>query len=435
MPLPSPPQLARLFCGFTAAYLMIPDTDAQPQGFNYDESVVPAYTLPDPLTNLAGTSITTASDWEKQRRPEILRLFEDHVYGRTPTGEIDVSFEQLETNQNAYAGRATRKQIRAHFRSQGQHLALDLLIYLPNEVTGPAPLFVGLNFNGNHTVTADPAVLLNQNWMRAVKGDGIVDHRATEEARGTSISRWAIEDILARGYGIATIYCGDIDPDFDDGFQNGIHPLFYRGGQTHPAANEWGTIGAWAWGLSRAMDYFEADEDIDATQVAVMGHSRLGKASLWAGATDPRFAIVISNSSGCGGAALARRHFGETVQRINTSFPHWFNDAHQDYNENEANLPIDQHLLIALMAPRPVYIASAEDDLWADPLGEFLSGQHAEPVYSLFDQAGLGVDHPPQVNHPVGDSIGYHIRTGKHDVTTYDWTQYLNFADRHFGRQ
>ena len=417
-----------LLGAISASLIMVTESDAQPAGYNYDESKVPAYTLPDPLVDAAGHRVTDAETWQQTRRGEILQLFADHVYGRTPTAKVAVHFELLESDNQAYSGQATRQQVRAHFSARDHHIAMDILIYLPNAATGPVPLFVGLNFNGNHTATNDPAVPANRNWMRGG------DHRSTEADRGTSANRWAIEAALARGYGVATIYCGDIDPDYDDGFQNGIHPLFYRDGQTQPTSHEWGTIGAWAWGLSRAMDYFETDPAINATQVAVLGHSRLGKASLWAGATDERFALVISNESGCGGAALARRHFGETVQRINTSFPHWFNDAHQQYNERESELPVDQHMLIALMAPRPVYIASAEGDQWADPKGEFLSGLHAAPVYALFNLTGLGTTEHPPVNHPVGDFIGYHLRTGEHDVTDYDWTQYLNFADRHFGR-
>jgi len=400
---------------------------------NYSEQRVPKYTLPNPLVLSDGTKVTNAGTWRTKRRPEILELFRKYVYGRAPKLEPkNMSFKVFDLERNALAGLATRKQVTVNFTGKKDGPKMDILIYLPNAVKTPVPTFVILNFGGNHTIHPDPAIKLSKNWMRP-GSRGVVKNRAKEESRGRSRAGFPVEKILKRGYGLATIYYGDIDPDFHDGFKNGVHPAFDKLIDGERPADAWGSIGAWAWGLSRAMDYFETDDDIDNKRVAVLGHSRLGKTSLWAGARDERFAFVISNNSGCGGAALSRRRFGETVERINKNFPHWFCENFKKYNDKEDNLPVDQHMLIALMAPRPVYVTSADKDLWADPRGEFLACKNAAPVYRLLGVDGLGVRQMPSLDKPVQKgTIGYHVRSGGHALTQYDWQQFMDFADKHF---
>jgi len=397
---------------------------------NYDEDAVPAYTLPELLKTEDGQPIATSDEWTFKRRPEVLRLFETHVYGRAPQHKPKLEFKTTSVDKNALGGTAIRKEVTIDVITPQGRVPLHLLLYAP-KTGSPVPAFLGLNFTGNQAIHSDPGISLASAWILKNAERGVHENRATEESRGSEASRWQVEDVLKRGYAVATMCCGDIEPDSPDGIGQGVRPLFYRNGQIEPDADEWGAIAAWAWGLSRALDYLETEPLVDAHRVGVWGHSRLGKTALWAGATDPRFALVISNESGCLGAALSRRKFGETVGRINSRFPHWFCRNCQKYNDNEGAMPVDQHELIALIAPRPVYVASAAGDQWADPRGEFLSAQAAEPVYRLFGLKGLETNAMPAVSKPVGETIAYHIRLGKHDVTAYDWQQYLNFADRH----
>jgi len=417
---------------FLIATLLVPAASLvfaqNPPGANYDEAKVPAYTLPDPLVKLDGTKVTAAGQWPA-RRAEILQLFADHVFGRTPATKFPVRVEVREADAPALGGEALRRQVTLRFGDKADGPYLDLLLYRPKGVA-KAPAFLGLNFDGNHTVSRDPGVRLARCWVDDDKG--VVDHHATEATRGSAASRWPIETIVARGYAVATACYGDIDPDFDDGWANGIHPLFREpGASAKRAPTDWGSIGAWAWGLSRAMDYLQGSEGIDPKHVAVIGHSRLGKTALWAAAQDERFWLVVSNDSGEGGAALARRMFGETVKDLNMRFPHWFAEAYRRYDDDVPSLPVDQHMLLALTAPRPLYVASATEDLWADPRGEFLAAKAAEPVWRLLGREGLGVEAPPGPDTSVGQALAYHNRTGPHDVTAWDWGRYLDFAERH----
>ncbi len=398
---------------------------------NYDEAAVAAYKLPDPLVNQTGLSVTDPADWQ-QRRGEILGLFQEHVYGVAPD-PVPVHATVVSTNNDAVDGKAIRREIDLTLENEGKSLTLSLLLYTPAGATQPVPCFLGLNFHGNHTLETDPSIRLPNTWVRSQPGGITEDHRATDAGRGTRSKSWPVDLIVDQGYALATVYYGDIDPDFDDGFENGIHGLFQHWAKSIELNQRWGSIAGWAYGLSRVLDYLQTDPLVDGQRVAVVGHSRLGKTALWAGATDPRFKLVISNNSGSGGAALSRRVFGETVGRINTSFPHWFNQQFKRYNKQEGDLPVDQHQLIALIAPRAVYVASATEDRWADPRGEFLACVHADPVYRLLGTNGLGGAVPPNElpppDRPIAQgTIGYHLRTGPHALTQFDWLQYLRFA-------
>jgi hypothetical protein len=384
---------------------------------NYDERAVPAFTLPDPLIGSDGRGISTPEAWLETRRPELIHAFARHVYGRTPGGGVvDVATRREATG--ALGGLATRIELEVRVRAAEDAttppLVLHVLIYLPARSRSPSPVFLGLNFFGNHTVHPEPAIRLATGWSLNSIELGVTEWTPTEASRGLRAYRWPVEMILNRGYGLATLYAGDIDPDYDDGFVNGAHGLFPQ--DTGPnAESRWGSIAAWAWGLSRVRDALESVETIDLARVGLVGHSRMGKAALWAAAQDTRFAWVISSCSGKGGAGLSRRRFGELTRHLNARFPHWMAPSFRAFDGREQALPVDQHELLALIAPRPVYVSTAAADLWTDPDGQLLACRHAAPVYELFG---------------LPDRIGYHRRPGHHDVLPADWWHFLDFVDR-----
>ena len=410
-----------------------------PAGYNNVETAVKPYTELDPLVFADGKAVT-AKTWPK-RRAEILTLFEENVFGRTPASALGLPVRAHvdEQDDHALGGKAIRKQITLYFSAKGEDGPKEhLLLYLPVGHKGKTAVVLGMSFAGNQTVVNDPGIRLYPTWTRAPKSQGPPHLEVpSESTRGEQTQKWQVEKVLARGYGIATIYYGDLEPDYKDALQLGIRPYFYAAGQTAPRADDWGAIGVWAWGLSRALDYLETDPMVDAKRVAVTGHSRLGKTADWAVAQDTRFAAVLSTESGKAGQSLSRRVYGETVAHLQQSFPYWFCANYAKWVDHDTEIPVDGNLMVSLMAPRPIYVASADGDQWSDPKGEFMSAVSASRVYELLGKPGISTTTMPGVDAPTDPArfVAYHDRTGKHDVTDYDWEQYLNFLDAHFGKQ
>lgn len=431
----TPTRYGILFCSFFFALLEISFAQHVP-GYNYEESNVRPYTLLDPLTLGGGGVVRTAGDWWQRRRPEILELFREDVFGRVPPGAyVPLRYRIVESNRPALDGKATRSQVTIYLTPQREAgLKMHLLLYLPVHPRHRSAVILGLNFGGNQTVSRDPGILLSPVWSKA-KSAALPERGVPGEAtRGSQAQEWQADMIVARGYGLATVYYGDIEPDFKASMQMGIRQAFLHDGQTAPAPDEWGALSAWAWGLSRAVDYLQSDKRVDAKRIAVTGHSRLGKAADWAAAEDQRFAAVLSTESGKGGQSLYRRNLGETIGHLEHSFPYWFCENYRQWVDHDDRIPVDGNLLLSLIAPRPLYVASAAGDEWSDPRGEFESAVSASRVYALLGRHGLESTETRAVDRSVQHDVGYHVRSGKHDVTAFDWAQYLDFLDLHFGR-
>jgi hypothetical protein len=378
-----------------------------------------------------GKAVATADAWRTTGRPHQFALLETNVYGRRlPAVPVSVVGD-VDRNEATMADgiQATRLQARLRLGDTPQAVTTDVLVYLPKS-DRPVPVFLHLNFKGNQAEHPDPGIRICEAWLPDDNRGEIVGNRATEASRAKDAKHWPIERLLNRGYGVATACYGDVFPDRADGRTESPLAYLRPTAGASARADEPGAIATWAWQLSRILDWLITLPEVDATKAIVVGHSRNGKAAIWAGACDERFAMVVSNESGCGGAALERRNYGETVEAITRRFPHWFSPVFTSYADRETDLPVDAHVTLAMTAPRPLYVASAVEDRWADPKGEFLAAVAASPVWTLFGTEGLGTAEWPPVNTPVGRTIGYHVRTGKHDLLEYDWLRFADFADR-----
>lgn len=410
--------LAQCFLFSTmAAYALTP---------NYDETKVGNYTLPNPLIRQDGSRVTNAETWLRQQRPEILESYRENIFGHSPAAGKNVTFNVWETATNALDGTATRKQIEINFSGTAEGPFAHLLLYTPTGRTNCA-VFLCLQFSGNYTVIDDPAIGIFPEWSGKTGQPALPKN----PMRGKAAKSWNIPATLARGYGIAIVDYKEIEPDLPGGagFKYGVRHNFPA-----PVTNDWGAIGAWAWGASRALDYLGTDPDVDAQRVILQGHSRLGKTVLWAGAQDPRFAGIIASCSGEMGAALSRRDYGETVDVVCQRFSYWMSSSFLQYSNHWNSLPVDSHCLISLIAPRPLFLSTGSDDQWADPRGEFLAAQAAAPVYALFGKSSLAETEFPPLDQPLRHDVWFNCHTGKHEVQAKDWDNYRDFADAVFNK-
>jgi hypothetical protein len=394
---------------------------------NYDEAKVGTYSLPDPLRLNNGKPVRNAKAWYSKRRPEIVEMFETQQYGRAPGRPADESFEMVDPGTPALNGKAIRKQVTIHLNKDKTGPSIDLLIYLPAAATKPVPMLFSINFGAVQNAVDDPGIKSEKTW------DPKTNTRVTPPA-ARGFGHIDAEDLLNAGFGVATFYYGDVDPDYPGGFANGIRARYLQPGQADRAPDDWGSIAAWAWGMSRVEDYFETDKNIDAKRVVIHGISRLGKTVMWAGAHDQRFAAVIASCSGEGGAALSHRNYGETIAHLTapTRFPYQFAANYGKYGGFPDKAPMDANLLIALIAPRPLLLQTGSSDSWSDPKGEFLAAVAAGKVYKLLGKEDLGTDAWPAATQPIFHDISYYMHEGGHGMVPSDWGIYLEFLKKTF---
>jgi hypothetical protein len=393
---------------------------------NYDETKAGNYSLPDPLKLNNGKPVRDSKTWFDKRRPEIVSMFETQQYGRAPGRPSDESFDVFDKGTPALDGKAIRRQVVISLSKDKDWPKIHLLMYLPAAAKKQVPMLLNINFVAASTTVEDPGVKPGVVW----------DPKTNTRITPPSGFRFAAIDprpLLDAGIGFATFYYGDLEPDYADGFSNGIRARYLKSGQMQPAPDEWGAIAAWAWGMSRVQDYFETDSGVDAHRVAIFGISRLGKTVMWAGAHDQRFAAVIASCSGEGGAALSRRVYGETVAHLvaPSRFPYQFAVNYQKYAQHLDQMPMDAHMLVALIAPRPLLLQTGNTDLWSDPKGEFLSAVAAGPVYKLLGKDALDTDVWPAAKQPILHDLAYYMHDGGHGTVPSDWDIYIEFLKAH----
>lgn len=383
------------------ASILIPLNTMSQTKPNYNESKVPALHLPDPFVSEKGKLIHAVEDWEKTRRPEIFRLFESEVYGQLPKDFESISFEVVKENANPFSQIADLEEVNITVGRNGKSHTMRINLFLPKSQKGPFPVILLINYLPNYP-----------------------DGKLVDEAF------WPVRELIQKGFATASFHAETVAPDDSKTYQNGIISTLYP--EQSGKADGLKAFGAWGWAAMRAMDYFEQRPRIDSKKSVLVGHSRTGKTALWTSANDPRWAITYANESGCGGAALSKRKFGETLEAINTRFPHWFADNFRKYNGKEESLPLDQHLLPGLIAPRTVYYSSAREDRWADPKGEYLGIQLGSRIASeIYGKKAVFKKEFEELEGPVHlESVGYHIREGAHDLTWEDWRIFLEFVEK-----
>lgn len=405
---------------------------AQGADFPSPDQLKPHPGLPDPLVFFDGRKVETKEQWVNERRPELKRLFQHYMYGKLPPTPKAFAVSAADP-KDCLDGKATLRQITLSFDKPKLDHKIRVLLITPKQAQGLIPVFVGMNFCGNHAVLDDPSIEIPSSWVYKSCA-GVENDHATEKGRGSQKEVWNADLIIERGYALATFYSGDIDPDTAD-FADGLNAELNNLSKPLPGDAS-GTIACWAWGYHRVVDYlFSSMDRIDKRRIIAVGHSRNGKTSLLAAAMDERIALAIPHQAGCGGTAPSRTSDSraESVKRINASFPHWFCDNFTQFNDHTDRLPLDQHCLVALCAPRPVLFTNAQEDQWANPSGQFEMLKAATPAYQLLGVEGLKADQEPSLNEMVSSRLGYFVRAGKHSMTRDDWNVFLNFADQHLG--